>query len=281
MSGAQRGAPVRVGVGRTGGAVRLPARVRRGVAAIVVAALLLAGCQAQQVEVSGSAPAERITAYEAMAEKALIQTEDLWGEDSVRRPVSVVLPATAVEFTELTGGAAASQNAPAVTVGTLAKAYIVVHPDSWDLLTPEGRQSVLTHEVTHLSMQGDGPVPRWFGEGLAEYTAQRGAARTPVTVAGSALDPVRRDELPEAWPDPGGNAGPERTRTNAWGTYAMSWLACVYISERWSEEHLVGLYEEVEGGTPLPQAMQRVLGMPEDDVLTGWQVWLRALVSQQ
>ncbi|WP_256841868.1 hypothetical protein [Ornithinimicrobium cryptoxanthini] len=253
---------------------------RRAILAMV-AALMLTGCQSQQVAVTGTADRDRIEAYEAMSETALVETEDLWGDGSVQLPVSVVLPATPEEFEELTGGAASSRDAPAVTVGAMAKAHVVVHPDSWDLLTAEGRQAVLTHEVTHLSMQGDGPVPPWLGEGLAEYTAHRSSALAPATIAGSALDRVRAGELPTTWPTLASQVGPVRSRTNTWGSYAMSWLACLYVADAWSERDLLELYEQVAGGTRVEDAIPAVLGVSEAEAISGWQVWLRAMVAAE
>lgn len=253
---------------------------RRAILAMV-GALVLAGCQSQQVALTGTADRDRIVAYEAMAQTALAETEDLWGKGSVELPVSVVLPASAQEFEELTGGPASSRDAPAVTVGTMARAHVVVHPDSWDLLTVEGRQAVLTHEVSHLSMQGDGAVAPWLGEGLAEYTAHRTSALAPSTIAGSALDGVRAGELPTTWPTLATQAGQVRSRTNTWGSYAMSWLACLYVAEVWSEADLLVLYEQVAGGTRLEDAIPAVLGVSQEAAITGWQVWLRAMVADE
>ncbi len=240
----------------------------------VLLVVVLTGCGDTEIEVSGSARAERIEAYEAMTETALDQVEDLWGEDSVARPVEVILPASAAEFAELTGGAPASQTAPAVTVGSLDEAHVVVHPDSWTRLTPEGRQAVLTHEVTHLSMQGHGAVPPWLGEGLAEYTAHRASDLAPAVIAGSALDAVRAGESPTTWPDP--SAGTEAGE-DAWGGYALAWLACLFLAQTWSEEQLVELYEVTSGGAPLAEALPQVLGVSEQEVLRGWGDWLTTL----
>lgn len=231
-----------------------------------------AGAARDRVTVTGTAPPERRTAYVAMAETALAQVEDLWGPDAVRWPVRVVLPATPAEFADLTGGAAASQTAPAVTVGRLADAHVVVHPDSWDRLTPQGRQAVLTHEVTHLAQQGDGPVPRWLGEGMAELTAHRLSPLSPVTIAGSALDDVRAHRLPDDWPAP-------RAGDDAWGGYALSWLACLFIADTWSEQALLELYATVAAGASVTDAFPAVLGVTEDEALIGWGDWLRELVG--
>lgn len=248
---------------------------------LLLSVLVLAGCGEPETEVSGSAQAERIESYEAMTAVALDQVEDLWGRDSVALPVEVVLPGSAAEFAELTGGAPASQDAPAVTVGSLDEAHVVVHPDSWDRLTPQGRQAVLTHEVTHLSMQGDGGVPAWLGEGLAEYTAHRSSGLAPAVIAGSALDPVRAGQVPTHWPDlspapaaPGPGPAAEDV---SWGGYALAWLACLYLADTWSEEQLIELYEAVAAGSALADAVPQVLGVSEAEVLAGWGEWLTTL----
>lgn len=224
-----------------------------------------------EFSVSGSAQPERVEAYEQMVVTALEQTEALWGRGSVERPVRVVLPGTAEEFAALTGGATGSQNAPAVTVGSLGEAHVVVHPDSWHRLSPEGRQAVLTHEVTHLSQQGDGPVPAWLGEGLAEYTAHRDSSLSPAAIAGSALDGVRDGELPTAWPQPGSSA--------SWDGYALSWLACLYLADEWSEDQLVEFYRAVEAGAPLDDAFPAVFGVSESEALAGWADWLTSIAQ--
>lgn len=222
-----------------------------------------------RILISGGAGQERIDAYHVMSSAALARVEDLWGPGSVRWSVRVVLPATGAEFDRLTGSDPGA-DVPATTVGALRDAHIVVHPDSWDRLTPEGRQAVLTHEVTHLRQQGDGPVPTWLGEGLAEYTAHRGSDVPPSAVAGSALDGVRAGRLPTAWPDPTETSGD-------WGSYALSWLACLYVAETWSEDALLDLYQTVADGTPLSQAFPLVMDTTEDAALAGWTGWLGGL----
>ncbi|MCK0114009.1 DUF4157 domain-containing protein [Ornithinimicrobium sp. F0845] len=224
----------------------------------------------ERVTVQGSSPQERIEAYHVMAEVALSQVEDLWGPDAVRWQVRVSLPATTAEFSELTGGA--GLQAPAVTVGSLAGAHIVVHPDSWDRLTPEGRQAVLTHEVTHLAQQGHGPVPAWLGEGMAEFTAHRHSQLHPTEIAGSALDDVRAGAVPRAWPDPAGG-------DTVWGGYALSWLACLYIAQTWSEDALLKFYEAVADATALSEAFPTVLDVSEAEALERWGAWLSDLAD--
>lgn len=220
----------------------------------------------------------RATAYEDLAVLAIAQVEDLWGPGAVARPVRLVLPADGSTFAELTGHAEDDSQVPASTVGSGPAAEVVVHPEAWDRLTPAGRQAVLTHEVTHLAMQGHGPVPGWFGEGLAEYTAHRGSALSPVEIAGSALDSVRDGHVPATWPGLGGDTG-GATPGGQWHRYAVAWLACLYIAQEHSEPDLLALYGAVEGGQPWDEAVPSVLSVTEEELLAGWQQWLTQLAD--
>lgn len=279
----------------------------RRVATVLLALLVVlwvGGCAATapgpgEVEVSGSAPPARLTAYEDLGEVSVAAVQDLWGQDALAWPVRVELPASSAQFDELTGINSAQTAVPASTVGSLKGAHIVVHPDSWSRLTAEGRQAVLTHEVTHLAQQGDGPVPAWLGEGIAEYTAHRGSTLPPAQIAGSALDGVRDGKVPSAWPDPAGadtstsrgtsagattgsgvTTGATNTATNTWGGYALSWLACLYIADTWGEAALLELYDQIATGTPVPDAIESVLGVTQEQALSGWGQWLRDVAAQ-
>jgi hypothetical protein len=223
------------------------------------------------VRVEGDADPERAEDYRELTVEAVRRAGQLWGRGSVPVPVRLVLPADADGFAAVTGldpGA----DVPAAVVGQGDEARLVVHPGAWERLTPEGHLAVLTHEVTHLVMQGDGPVPWWLGEGLAEYTAHRAGGRPIREIAGSALDGVRAGQLPETWPVPPGEG-------DRWGSYAMAWLACRYLAQTYSERSLVELYRVVAGGRPVEEAIPRVLGVSEAEVLTGWRAWLTSVAA--
>ncbi len=230
-----------------------------------------------QVVVESRVGPARTSAYEEMAVLALAEVEGLWGSGAVARPVRLVLPADGAAFAGLTGHAEDESEVPASTVGSGPRARVVIHPDAWDRLSPAGRQAVLTHEVTHLAMQGDGPVPGWFGEGLAEYTAHRRSTLSPQETAGSALDAVRQGSLPTGWP----GAVPATGGTGGqWQGYATAWLACLYIAREYSEDDLVTLYRTVQDGRSWEQAVPAVLGVSDEELLTGWQHWLTDLVAR-
>jgi hypothetical protein len=223
------------------------------------------------VRIEGDADPRRAEAYRQLTVEAVRRAGQLWGRGSVPVPVRLVLPRDAAGFAAATG-LAATDDVPAAVVGQGSSARLVVHPDAWDRLTPEGRLAVLTHEVTHLVMQGDGPVPWWLGEGLAEYTAHRARPGPVVEITGSALDGVREGQLPEAWPEPAAEG-------DRWGSYAMAWLACRYLAQTYSERSLVELYRAVADGLPVEEAVVRVLGVPEAEVIAGWRAWLTSVAG--
>jgi hypothetical protein len=223
------------------------------------------------IDVESDVGAERTDAYRELTLRAVLQVESLWGQGSVARPVRLVLPGNAAAFADATGVKDPAE-VPAAVVGSGVAARLVVHPDAWDRLSPEGRLAVLTHEVTHLAQQGDGPVPWWLGEGLAEYTAHRASALPVAEVAASALDGVRAGRLPATWPAP--DAAEDR-----WNGYAMAWLACRYLADTHSERSLVELYRAVSGGQDVAVAIPEVLGVPEEEALAGWRRWLTELAA--
>lgn len=205
----------------------------------------------------------------ALVGPAVAQVTGLWGTGAIAVAVRLAAPADPADFARRTGHAQTEIEVPAVTVGSGTAAVIVVHPHAWDRLTPAGRLAVLTHEVTHLAMQGDGPVPGWLGEGLAEFTAHHRSDPEPLVVAGSALDGVRAGRLPTTWPDPLAVA-----ETGRWTPYAMSWLACLFLAREWTPQHLLRLYHVAAGGGSMDAAMRDVLGASEPVVLAAWVAWL-------
>lgn len=200
---------------------------------------------------------------------AVAQVTGLWGTGAIAAPLRLAAPADPAAFARRTGHADDEVEVPAVTVGSGTAAVIVVHPHAWDRLTPQGRLAVLTHEVTHLAMQGDGPVPWWLGEGLAEFTAYHHSDPEPRAVAGSALDGVRAGRLPTTWPHP-----VNEPETGRWTPYALSWLACLFIAREWTPQHLLQLYRVATGGRPMDAVMRDALGTSEPLVLAGWIAWL-------
>lgn len=228
---------------------------------------------------AGDADAEQVAAYSTLAEEAVTVVETLWGDGSVPRPVLVHVAGDATTFADLTGHAVDELGVPASTVGEAGEARIVVHPAAWEQLTPEGRLSVLAHEVTHLVQlavpEGGDPdeAPAWLHEGLAEYTAHRGSHQSYDEIAGSVLQDVGRDGPPSGWPVPGRD-------DDRWHGYALSWLACAYLADTYGEDQVLRLWSQAAGGVPTATALARVTGEDGGRVLAGWHQWLAAIAEQ-
>lgn len=246
------------------------------------------------VVITGGGDVERAAAYQRMVTTAIPAVEELWGSDAVPLPVRLELPATLTAWSALTGHepdqqgyAASTVRSTAGTDGPLASGSgsgsgsgsasdkddagddvkIVMHPDAWVELNPEGRLGVMVHEITHLAMGTGEGAPWWLGEGLAEYTAHRTSARTLEQIAGSAWAPLVANP-PTSWPTP----DPEQP----WNGYARAWLACVFLAEMAGEDSLVVLYERVTAGATLDRALRATVGRDEADLLKEWSLWLSA-----
>ncbi len=248
-----------------------------------LAAPSLSGCAAPAiVAVTGGVDPERTAAYRTLALRAIPVVEDLWGTDTVPLPVRLDLPATLTAWSAATGHKPDKQGYAASTVRLAASARggamtrgtadensddvrIVMHPDAWVELGPEGRLGVIVHEVTHLVMGTGEGAPWWLGEGLAEYTAHRTSARSLEQIAGSAWGPIVGTP-PTSWPT--------ENAQQPWQGYASAWLACVFIAETAGEEALLALYNRVCAGRALDRACRDVLGRGESDLRQDWSRWL-------
>lgn len=274
--------PVRGPAARPGRAVPQPSRrsvvaLLGGVAGGLLGVAGVTACggrdEVDEVLVEGGIPGQD---WAALVSDAVAAVEDLWGPGAVARPVRLAQPGDDDAFRKRIGDPGAV-DVPAVTLGSTtgsaAGAVVVLHPEAWTRLSREGRAAVLTHEITHLAMQGDGPVPTWLGEGLAELTAHRASTRTVSEIAGSALETVRDGRLPAGWPDPLREGGPR------WPGYALAWLACHRLAQVHGERDLLALYDTVAAGRPLAAGFRDVLGVGEDDALADWRSWIDRLAQ--
>lgn len=138
--------------------------------------------------------------------------------------------------------------------------------------TDEGLAILLTHEATHVSTRSaSSPAPTWLVEGYADSVAYDAHPATVDTAAAVALDDVTRHGAPTSLPLDAdfapGAAGLDLT-------YARAWLACRYVAESRSKADLNRLYDAVDGGETLDDALRSVLGVDETAFVRGWQDWL-------
>ena len=254
-------------------------RVARGTASLVV----------------GNVSQARLRGYARMADHAVSTVSRLWGRDWSRSAV-LVAPARSDELLGLegepVGGAVRTgqEQVSAVTTGPVddlgrSRAdQVMIAPSTWDQLVPEGRQVVITHELTHVATGWStvAPVPRWLSEGLAEYLAYAEVRLPRDVVAAALLDRAKAGTFPG--PDPGFPTDAEfdpATHDIAVSDNA-AWLLCSVIADAHGREGLMAFYRRVAGwSTPstgrageaarhTSQAVRDVLGVSEDQLLHQW-----------
>lgn len=139
-------------------------------------------------------------------------------------------------------------------------------------LADEGVAILLTHEATHVATRSAAsPAPTWLVEGYADAIAYEAHPATVDTAAAVALDDVTLHGPPAALPSDADFA-PGAARLDL--TYARAWLACRYVAETSSPTGLNRLYDAVDTGTSLDDALQSVLGVDETAFVRGWRTWL-------
>ncbi|MGB3827541.1 MAG: hypothetical protein WA962_02090 [Ornithinimicrobium sp.] len=239
------------------------------VAGVALAAPVLSGCSdTPEVIVTGGVSADRAAAYRDLVLAAIPLVEDLWGWRSVPTPVRIDLPLTLAQWAAATGYRPDQRGYAASTVRSgQSEVRIVMHPDAWPDLSPQGRQAVITHEVTHLTMGPTDRAPWWIAEGLAEYTAHRRSTMSVAQIAGSALEQAAKAPG-SSWPVP------SSTGADAWQGYARAWLACVYLAERFDEEVLPSVCAAAAAGQPEDTWMPALLGETSSDLHRAWMTWL-------
>lgn len=228
--------------------------------------------------VAGNAPRERLEEVSADLAGSREHVERAWG--AFAHLPAVVLPATAAEFTALTGRVGRdTSGVAAVTYGMLETSKtsrgdrIVVNPVAWGSSTRQGRRIILTHELTHLAGRATTthPVPEWLSEGYAVHTSYAGLQVDPRRAAPELMAGVAEGALPTRLP------ADERFGDMASGTaYDEAWLLVDWLARTRGEEALRRLYRDMGSGSARSDALGRI-GLTESTLLAGWQEDLRRL----
>lgn len=235
----------------------------------------------------------RVEEVVARARTAASRVAAVWGQS---RPAVWVSPATDSDAARLLGrstddlrGVAAATDGP-LTPGEPAGAdRIVLVPGAWTSLRPDGREVVMTHELTHVTVRSSTTraVPVWLSEGFAELVAYEPIDLPEATVVAPALDRVRTSGLPAALPadadfDPG-------TQSLA-AAYGLSLLALRTLADRYGTQAVVRLYRAAAGGIVEPaarlddreaavdDALRSTVGTTRSALVQQWQARLRALL---
>ena len=233
---------------------------------------------------------DRVEEVMQRARTAESRVAAVWGE---ARPAVWVVPATDADAARLLGrsaddlaGVAAATDGP-LTPGEHAGAdRIVLVPGAWSSLRPDGRDVVMTHELTHVTVRAvtTRSVPVWLSEGFAELVAYQPIHLPEATVVAPALDRVRSSGPPQTLPadtdfDPGTHALP--------AAYGLSLLALRTLADRYGTPAAVRLYRAAAGGLVLPtsqlddreaavdDALGSVMGSTRSALLQAWQARIR------
>jgi hypothetical protein len=227
---------------------------------------------------------DRVEEVVRRARTAESRVAAVWGE---ARPAVWVAPSTDADAARLLGrsaddlvGVAAATDGP-LTPGEHAGAdRIVLVPGAWSSLRPDGRDVVMTHELTHVTVRSSTTrsVPVWLSEGFAELVAYQPIRLPEATVVAPALERVRSSGLPETLPadtdfDPGTHTLP--------AAYGLSMLALRTLADRYGTQAVVRLYRAAAGGLVEPTARLDDREAAVDDALRSTMGTTRSALVQQ
>jgi hypothetical protein len=234
--------------------------------------------------------ADRVEEVMRRARTAQSRVAAVWGE---ARPAVWVVPATDADAARLLGrsaddlaGVAAATDGPLIPGEHAGADRMVLVPGAWSSLRPDGRDVVMTHELTHVTVRAvtTRSVPVWLSEGFAELVAYQPIHLPEATVVAPALDRVRSSGLPQTLPadtdfDPGTHALP--------AAYGLSLLALRTLADRYGTPAVVRLYRAAAGGLVLPtsqlddreaavdDALGSVMASTRSALLQAWQARIR------
>ncbi|PRY62654.1 hypothetical protein BCF74_10490 [Knoellia remsis] len=240
--------------------------------------------------VSGTTDEATLTAYAAMADRAVAAVEQHWTRDWPGR-VTLVAPADLTQFREQTGRADDVSQVAAITDGPLdaegraTADRVVLNPEAFARLTPEGRQFVITHESTHVALRSSlpGAAPLWLVEGFADHVGYAGSSRSRAELAAGLLEKVRAGQGPTRLPTQG-DFDPSQGEIAP--AYLASWLAVDLIVRRYGEAALQRFYvastvnaSPAQADTAMDAAFREVLGTTRAEFTTQWLAELRRLAG--
>jgi hypothetical protein len=236
---------------------------------------------------------ERVEEVVRRARTAASRVATVWGGV---QPAVWIAPATDADAARLLGrtageldGVAAATDGP-LTPGERAGAdRIVLVPGAWVSLRPDGRDVVMTHELTHVTVRASTTraVPVWLSEGFAELVAYEPIDLPEATVVAPALDRVRVAGVPRTLPadadfDPGTHA--------LAAAYGLSLLALRTLADAHGTQAVVRLYRAAAGGLDVPTsrlddreaavdaALRSATGTTRSALVGDWQARIRDLL---
>jgi len=236
---------------------------------------------------------DRVDEVVRRAQTAAARVAAVWG---VARPAVWIAPATDADAAQLLGrtgdglqGVAAATDGPLTPGRTAGADRIVLVPGAWTSLSPAGRDVVMTHELTHVTVRASTtrPVPVWLSEGFAELVAYEPVALPEATVVAPALAQVRSTGLPRALP---ADTDFQPGTGSLSAAYGLSLLALRTLADAYGTQAVVRVYREAAGGLDVPtarlddpeaavdEALRDVVHTSRPDLVTRWQARIRQLL---
>ena len=256
-------------------------RVLRGRSAIVI----------------GNAPEARMREYESIADSSVRRVTGVWGKDW-NADVVILTPSTTTEFAALVSRPSDQglDQVAAITQGDIEPGQpaegdrVVINPKAFTALDRDGRQVVITHELTHVATRSSStrPVPIWLSEGMADYVGYSGLDLSRARIASELLTLVRDGNGPRALPttddfDPG--------KSKIAPSYSASWLAVSRLVDIYGQARVVAFYRAVAGRVKVDKAVEvdpdvvvmhafpQSFGISEAAFVVGWRVYLHTLAQ--
>jgi len=227
------------------------------------------------------------------AQTAATRVAAVWG---IARPAVWIAPATDADAARLLGrtgdglqGVAAATDGPLTPGRTAGADRIVLVPDAWTSLSSAGRDVVMTHELTHVTVRASTTraVPVWLSEGFAELVAYEPVDLPEATIVAPALEQVRSTGLPRALPAEADFQPGTRSLDAAYG---LSLLALRTLADAYGTQAVVRVYREAAGGLDLPtdrlddpeaavdEGLRAVVHTSRPALVARWQARIRQLL---
>lgn len=237
----------------------------------------------------------RVDEISRRARTAATRVATVWGS---ARPAVWIAPASDADAGRLLGrsagpsglgGVAAATDGP-LTPGESAGAdRIILVPKAWTSLRPDGRDVVMTHELTHVTVRGSTTraVPVWLSEGFAELVAYTPIDLPEKAVVAPAVTLVRTTGMPSSLPTDADFAPGTPTLQAAYG---LSLLAVRTLADAHGTRSVVDLYRAAAGGLAVPtdrlddregivdDALRSTIGTTRGRLVMEWQERLRGLL---
>lgn len=234
---------------------------------------------------------EALRALARNADRAVAQVDRAWPRSWPHRVV-VESPSSLRDMAQLLDAKPSTyEGIAAVTTGEAGEQTdapadrIVVNPEAYDVLSPEGQQVVVTHETVHVASRTHTgrATPLWLSEGLADWVAYGATDRKPTEAAAELVRAKEEDELPRELPtDRDFRFG--RDAESLGRAYESGWLACRLIADEWGDDELIGLYLQIGSsqkrqGAAVEEALRSELGLSPGEFTERWRSYVRKVLS--